>query len=267
MAKKLHATLPQSQLVSAAMRAFSIVERLSERKSMGLDELSRELGLAKATAYRFLLTLQELGYVRRVGSEGWALTLRMFNVGSRSLERLDLLEASRPACEALGEALRETVHLGVEDEGEVVYILKVEASYSVRMHSRVGRRVPLHASAMGKCLLAFLDPPAREDLLGPGRLVAMTPHTLVEREDLARELELVRAGGFARDREEFEEGIRCLGAPIFDHTGDVVAAVSVSWPAFRYADLDEEAAIAEIRQAAHQISGLLGFEGRSRNSL
>jgi IclR family KDG regulon transcriptional repressor len=246
-------------LVSAAVRTLSILEQLGRRNAIGLEELSRELGLAKPTLYRFLLTLQELGYARRDSDDRWAVTLRMFNMGSRALDHMDLLSAAKPTAEALAAGLGETVHMGVLDGDSAVYVLKIESRYTIRMYSRVGRRMPLYCTAIGKVLLAFSPRAESAALLDSIRLVAFTPNTRSTRPALDEELERIRREGFGRDDEEHEEGIRCIAAPVFDYTGAVVAAISASWPRFRFDTAFEPEWADTIRTAAARISSILGF--------
>jgi IclR family KDG regulon transcriptional repressor len=248
----------KAPLVSAAVRVLSILEVLSGKRSAGLEELSREVGLAKPTAYRFLLTLQELGYVRRDESDRWAMTLRLFNVGSHALDHLDLHAAARPVAEALAADLGEAVHMGVLEGDSAVYVLKIESRYTIRMYSRVGRRIPLYCTAIGKVLLAFSTPEERREALEGVKFVAHTPRTLVSRAALGAELKKVEEQGYALDGEEHEAGIRCIGAPIFDFGGEVIAAISVSWPLFRYDERREKEWAARVRDAAAQISSILG---------
>ena len=203
-------------LVNAAARAFAVLESLSRKRSTGLEELSREMGLAKPTVYRFLQTLQELGYARRDENERWAMTFKAFNVGSRALDHIDLYSAARPIAEALAEELGETVHMGVLEGDSAVYVLKIESKYTIRMFSRVGRRIPLYCTAIGKVLLAYSGPEERKAALEGLRLVAFTPKTITTRAVLDVELKRIRVQGYARDAEEHEGGIKCLGAPIFD---------------------------------------------------
>lgn len=245
--------------VSAAARALVVLERLSQQRSIGLEEISREIKLAKPTVYRFLLTLQELGYVRRVDGDRWAITLKLFNVGSRALDHLDLHSAARTVAEELSEELGETVHMGVLEGDSAVYVLKIESRYTIRMFSRVGRRTPLYCSSLGKVLLAFSREEEREAALKGVRLLAFTKKTLTTRAALDAELARIRQQGFALDDEEHEEGIHCIGAPVFDHSGSVVAAISVSWPGFRYKREEESAKIDKIKAAAASISAILGF--------
>lgn len=245
-------------LISAAVRVLAVLERLSRQRAIGLEEISREIKLAKPTVYRFLLTLQELGYARRVDGERWAMTLKMFNLGSRALDHLDLLSAARPIAETLSEELGETVHMGVLDGDSAVYVLKIESRYTIRMYSRVGRRMPLYCTAIGKVLLAYAKDEQREEALAGVRLLAMTNNTLTTRAALDAELAQIRAQGFARDNEEREENLHCIGAPIFDYTGAVVAVLSVSWPSFRYQSSEEPGWIARVKGAAAEISAVLG---------
>lgn len=259
MTKKRVAKPAAVPIVSAAARALAVLERLSCQRSIGLEDISREIKLAKPTVYRFLLTLQELGYVRRVDGDRWAITLKMFNLGSRALDHLDLHSAARPIAEELSEDLGETVHMGVLEGDSAVYVLKIESRYTIRMFSRVGRRIPLYCTSIGKVLLAFSREDERESALKGVRLLAFTKKTLSTRPALDAELARIRAQGFGLDDEEHEEGIHCIGAPVFDHTGSVVATISVSWPGFRYKREEESEKIDKIKAAADRISAVLGF--------
>ena len=247
-------------VVSAAARTLAVLESLSAESSMGLEELSRDLGMAKPTVYRFLLTLQELGYARRDENERWAMTFKTFNVGSRALDHLDLYEAARPIAKELATELGETVHMGVLEGDSAVYVLKIESKYTIRMYSRVGRRIPLYCTAIGKVLLAYSGTEERKVALEGVRLVAFTPKTITTRAALDAELKRVAAQGYALDAEEHEEGITCLGAPVFDREGTVVAALSVSWPLFRYENGREEDKAVAVKAAAAKVSAILGYE-------
>jgi IclR family KDG regulon transcriptional repressor len=259
MAKKSAAKPAAVPLISAAVRVLAVLERLSQQRAIGLEEISREIKLAKPTVYRFLLTLQELGYARRVDGDRWAMTLKMFNLGSRALDHLDLLSAARPIAEELSEELGETVHMGVLDGDAAVYVLKIESRYTIRMYSRVGRRMPLYCTAIGKVLLAYAAPAEREAALDGVRLLAFTKKTITSRAVLDAELVKIREQGFALDDEEREDSLHCIGAPVFDYSGAVVAVLSVSWPSFRYGRADEGGWIASVKAAAARISAVLGY--------
>ncbi len=260
MAKKAPAKSARVPLVSAAVRVLAVLEKLSRQRTIGLEELSREIQLAKPTVYRFLLTLQELGYARRAENDRWAITLKMFNVGSRALDHLDLHAAARPVAEELSDELGETVHMGVLDGDSAVYVLKIESKYQIRMYSRVGRRMPLYCTAIGKTLLAYMSDVEREAALTGVKLTAFTKNTITSRAALNAEFAQIRKQGYALDDEEREEGLHCIGAPIFDFTGAVVATLSVSWPGFRYGRGEEADKIDKVKAAAARISSILGYE-------
>jgi IclR family KDG regulon transcriptional repressor len=251
---------PAVSLVNAAVRVLTVLEELSRQRTVGLEELSREINLAKPTVYRFLLTLQELGYARRVENDRWAITLKMFNVGSHALDHLDLYAAAHPVAEELAEELGETIHMGVLDGDSAVYVLKIESKYRIRMHSRVGRRMPLYSTAIGKVLLACMSEEERATVLENIKLLPITKNTLTSRAALDAEIAHIRRQGYGLDNQENEEDLHCIGAPIFDYTGAIVAALSVSWPSFRYERGDEAKKIEQVKAAAARISAILGFE-------
>jgi IclR family transcriptional regulator, KDG regulon repressor len=259
LAKKRSAAPARVPVVSAAARVLAVLESMSRARSIGLEELSRGVGLAKPTVYRFLQTLQSLGYARRIEGDRWAITLKMFNVGSRALDHLDLHAAARPVAEELADELGETVHMGVLEGDSAVYVLKIESKYTIRMFSRVGRRIPLYCTAIGKVLLAFSDADARKAALEDVKLVAHAPKTITKRSALDAELRKIRSQGFAMDDEEHEEGIKCIGAPVFDREGSLAAALSASWPAFRFEASDQSRSAAAVKAAAGRISEALGF--------
>lgn len=246
-------------LVHAVARAFAILERLSRERALSLERISQEVHLPKATAHRLLLTLHALGHVRRDEQDRWALTLRLFNTGARALDHLDLYAAAKPVAEALADEIGETVHMGVLEDEAAVYVLKVESRHTIRMFSRVGRRIPLYCTAIGKVLLAHAPPEVRAAELAAMELVPHTPRTLTSRVALQAELDKVRRQGFALDDEEHEHGIRCIGAPVFAHTGEVVAALSASWPTFRFPADAAGRATEAVRSAAREISARLGL--------
>lgn len=214
----------------STVRAFSIIEYLAQQDDwVRLRALARDLELHPATAYRFLSSLKDLGYVKQ-DPEGssYQLTLKLAWIASRVLEHTQLRGVAHPWMKRLTEETNETTHLGVLDGNEVTYIDKVDNSQAVEMRSRIGARVHIHASALGKAILAFLPERSREDIVEHWEPVDLTKNTINNPDSLRQELDLVRSRGYAVDDEENETGIRCIGAPIFDHTGSVVGALSVS---------------------------------------
>lgn len=249
--------------INAVTRTIRVLEVLAHHKAINLERLAKETDLPKATLLRFLGTLGSLGYVYRDPYDQYSLTLKMFSVGSHSLEHIDLVRIAHPVAEALAEDLGETVHMGILEESAAVYILKIESKYTIRMHSRVGKSIPLYCTAIGKTLLSGLDSAGLKDMLSRMKLVPFTPHTIRTVSALQAELEDIRTKGWAMDREEHEEGISCICAPVRDYTGAIVAALSASWPLFRF-DKDKEAECAQrIMAAARSISAMLGSMGQA----
>jgi len=245
--------------ISAVERTFKILEQLSQVSSTSLEDLARTSHLAKPTVYRFLMTLKELGYVKKDEGDRWFLTMKLFSIGSRALDHIQLPNVARPICEKLSEKMGETVHMGIVDENEALYVVKIESRYTIRMYSRVGKHIPLYCTAIGKVLLAYTEEKKQKQIIQELKLVPFTPHTIKAKKQLLSELVEIRNNGYAQDREEHEEGITCIAAPIFDSTGGVVAAISVSWPVFRFSTEQLEHNIKEIREAALELSRILGY--------
>jgi DNA-binding IclR family transcriptional regulator len=244
-------------------RAFAILDALAAgRQDASLGELSEAVNLHKSTVHRLLMILEGYRMVQRDPRTGrYQLGLRLFELGSLAVGNFNIRERARPYLERLVYEIDETVHLCVLDAGEVLYIDKIEPSRSVRMSSRVGRRNPAHCTAVGKAMLAWLPEKEVDDILRRHGLPRMTPNTIGTPAELKSELERVRQRGYAIDNEEVEEGVRCLGAAVLDHTGRPIAALSVSAPAFRL-PMDKLAAVApSVRRAAQVLSEESGYRG------
>lgn len=244
--------------MSAVSRTITVLETLARHGSLNLESLAREAHLPKATVLRFLATLTSLGYVHKDSADRYSLTLRMFSVGSHVLSHIDLMDVARPFASELCERFGETVHMGILTEDQAVYVLKKESSYTVRMYSQVGKAIPLYCTAIGKNLLAGMDDRQVAAYIARTNLKPFTPNTLRTPQQLSQELAQVRLQGWAMDDEEHEEGVVCIGAGIQDYTGKTVAAMSVSWPLFRFVEVDKEEATTAITDTCNRISRILG---------
>ena len=230
--------------MSAVERTVRILEVLSRAGAINLENLSRETDLPKATLLRFLGTLSALGYVCRDDADRYSLTLKLFSISSRALQHSDLIAKARPFAQQLCQSLGETVHMGILEGDRAVYVLKEESSYTLRMYSRIGKTIPLYCTAIGK-----------SHVLKP-----YTTHTVGSVEALRDQLELIRRRGWSIDDQEHEDSVMCLASPIRDYTGQVVAAMSVSWPIFRFNQADFEKIVSEITSATDQLSAIMGWE-------
>ncbi len=214
----------------SVIKAFAIIEYLTEQEEwVPLRTLARALDIDGATAHRFLTSLKELGYVQqRPDDSRYQLTLKFAWIASRLLERTELKTIAQPFLKQLMSRTRETTHLAVLEDDHAVYIDKVDNNQGMLMRSRIGSRVHLHSTSVGRAILAFLPGEQRETLLAKIPCPAMTAKTVTDMGRLREQLALVRSRGYAVDDEENEVGIRCVGAPVFDHTGRVVGAISTS---------------------------------------
>jgi IclR family KDG regulon transcriptional repressor len=248
--------------ISSVVRTITILERLARHSSINLEQLAKETELPKATLLRFLSTLVNLGYVYRDPGDRYSLTLKMFSIGSHGLEHLDLINLAQPLAELLCENLGETVHMGILEDDHAVYVLKKESSYTLRMYSRVGKMIPLYCTAIGKILLSDMPDKAVDEYLAGRQLKPFTPNTIRTAQELRSELATIKERGWAMDNEEHEPGIVCIGAPVRDYTGKVIAAMSVSWPIFRFEHNGFDLTVEMIKQACRRLSELLGYDVR-----
>ncbi len=249
----------EEKQMSAVGRTLAILEALSKEESINLEHLAKETGLPKATLLRFLSTLISLGYVFRDDGDKYHLTLKMFSIGSRSLNHTNLVNTAKPFTKALSEELGETVHMGILEEDEAIYILKDESKYTIRMYSRVGKAIPLYCTAIGKIFLSEMNEEELNAYFETHILKPFTPKSIRSKRALRENLELVKKRGWSIDDEEHEENIMCIGAPIRDYTGKVTAAISVSWPLFRFDKDNFEKIVKKIKESSDNISRLLGY--------
>ena len=250
---------PSPYSVPAVEAALSILETLSTVQELGVTELAKRLGLGKGSAYRLLATLVRRGYVEKdPQTDRYRLTYRLFAVGSRTAGRLGLREIAHPVMERLRSETRETVNLGVLDDFRTVSVHLVQSPHILGIHMRIGG-LPAHATGTGKILLAALDPAELARRLEGRRLERITLRTIRSRTALVAELARVREREYALDDEECSLGMRCVAAPIRDHRGVVVAALSVVAPCQRLTPAGLPATIALVQGAAKEISARLGF--------
>lgn len=259
---------PESLTVSVS-RALEILDLMGRHGGeLGVSAIAQDLNLCKSTAHRLLSTLEQRGYVEKnPRTRRYRLGLRLFELGHVVMQQMELRAEARPYLEELTQISGEVVHLGILDQGEVVYIDKVESLHTITMFSRVGRRAPVHCTGLGKALLAFQPAQEQDRIILARGLRRFTENTVTDPDTLRRNLELIRTQGYAIDNEEHESGIRCIAVPIRDHTGQVVAAVSISAPAMRFDWNKVEAVKPEIIRVGKAISRRLGFlEGGSQYS-
>lgn len=247
----------QPDSVSSVLKVFGILQALGEEREIGITELSQRVMMSKSTVYRFLQTMKSLGYVAQEGeSEKYSLTLKLFELGARALQNVDLIRSADIQMRELSRLTKETIHLGALDEDSIVYIHKIDSMYNLRMYSRIGRRNPLYSTAIGKVLLAWRD---REEVLDGVEYKRSTDRTITSTEELLSVLDKVREQGYGEDNEEQEEGLRCIGVPVFDRFGVVIAGLSISFPTLRFSEERLHEYVAILHTAARKISEQMGY--------
>lgn len=221
--------------VQSLSRALAILEALADADAgMSLTELAQGVGLAPSTTHRLLSTLHQKRYVDVDEERGtWFIGVQAFTVGNAFLANRDFVAIARPFMRRLMEESGESVNLAILDEGEAVFVSQVECREMMRMLARLGSRVPMHASGVGKALLAALPQSAFDTIVDRRGLHRYTPSTIVAPSALRRSLERIREVGFATDDEEHAIGLRCVAATIHDEHGEPLAAVSLSGPKAR----------------------------------
>ncbi len=247
------------QVVDRALAALEILWK--EGPELALGEITQRLGLNKSTARRLVLVLERHRLIEKSAGNGrYRLGLKLFEMGSSAVAHLDLGDRARPHLQRLVFETGETAHLCILDDGEVLYLEKVEPSRTVRMPSSAGRRNPAHCTAVGKVCLAFLPQDGLEDLIKAKGLKPYTRNTITTPAQLKGELQLVRERGYAVDNEEIEEGLKCIGAPVRDYSGKVVAAMSIAGPAFRLTEGKIPLLAGRVAEAASELSAELGYK-------
>jgi IclR family acetate operon transcriptional repressor len=241
-------------------RALNLLQRLAETPSgLSLTDLSYQLGIPTATVHRMLSTFEEQDFVEQDVEQGlWFVGLKAFTVGNAFLGRRDFVASARPHMHSLVEQCGETANLGVIDDGEVVFISQVESPEVMRMIVRLGSRSPIHASGVGKALLAYLPEQRFARILQQRGLAHYTEKTIDNPTQLRDELDHVRQLGYALDDEEHAIGLRCVASAIFDQNGQALAAISLSGPKARVTDARLDELGIAVRQTADEITQALG---------
>lgn len=221
--------------IQVAGRLFETLELLAEKGSLGLMEISSSLNLNKSTVHRVLNSLIYMGYARQNEVNGkYEPTFKIVDMSNKIMGKVDVVNIVRPHLRALMEITKETVHFVERDGIDAVYIDKVESfTNGIQMVSRIGSRIPLYCSGVGKAIAAQLSESEVQELWERSSIVRMTPYTITDYKQFKENLEEVRRRGYALDNEENETGVRCIAAGLIDHSGKVRYAFSISAPVNR----------------------------------
>lgn len=248
----------KSAPVGVVAKLLRILEALDASPSgLQLREIAEQTSVNKSTAYRFVAHLENEGYLLRDEAGGYVVAPQLARLGGGLAYHATLRKISRPMAVALSNETKETVNLGVLDGHELLYLEVIESPHSFRMASQPGMHRPLHCTALGKALLAFLPNEQREELLLMLTFERVTPRTIANLARLRKELASVARQGYAIDDQETDMGARCVAAPIRDETGSATAAISVSGPVTRIGRDRIQAYALAPKKAARAISAQL----------
>jgi DNA-binding IclR family transcriptional regulator len=248
------------QVLDRALAALAILANRSSESS--LVELCTELRLHKSTVHRLMMVLEQHRLVVKNPETGrYRLGLKLFELGSKALDGIDLRGRARPYLDRLQQQFGETVFFCILDDGQVFYVEKVESQQSVRTACTVGSRAPAYCTAVGKAMLAELSDSEVSTIVRRWGLKAVTPNTITTAAALKSELRTVRSRGYAIDDEEKEQGLRCVSAAVRGHSGKLFAAMSISGPAFRMTKERIPEVGQAVMRAANELSAELGYEG------
>lgn len=253
--------------VQSVERTLDLLEALAEMGEAGIAHLSSRVGLHASTVHRLLSTLIARGYVRQNPESGrYLLGLKPLDVARAVRDHLDLRMESLPVLQELMRESGETANLAVLDDHHLVYVEQVSSpGWMLRMFVQVGGRAPLHSTASGKVILAHLTPVELSDMLSAYQLAPFASRTIVDMGVLLAELDEVRQQGYATDHGEHEEGVSCIAGPVRDHTGRVVAAISISGPWIRITPERVPSLVPLVLKACARLSAALGHKSRTED--
>jgi len=254
--------------IKSIEKAMHMLELFSANQpELSLGELSKALGVHKSTAYRIAVTLVESGLLRwNPGKATYGLGLKILNLSSSLMNSLELRTQARPYLEKLVSEVNETVHLAVLDQGEVVYIDKLEAVRGIRIFSDIGKRAPCHCTALGKVLLSELPREKVRAILERKGMKCYTPNTITSVEEFLDHLEQVRQNGYALDLEEHEPLVYCIAVPIRDYSHQIIATLSMTMIIRDFSENIFEQFIPVMLEAGANISRDMGYVAEQAES-
>ncbi|GAF63896.1 putative transcriptional regulator [Bacillus sp. TS-2] len=249
-------------IVQSVERALQLIEIVAKNHNgLSIKEISDHLDLPKSTVHRLLATLLQKKYIRQdARTKDYFAGYQILSLAGELSRSMDVRQVARPFIEKLSAVTNEVIHLCIRDHHEVVYIDKVESNQTITMHSRIGMRSMLHCTGVGKILLTTVDDLTITNLLQKAGMPSFTTNTIVTIPDFLQEMKKVRENHYALDDIEHEEGIRCIASGIYNHHGEVIAAISISGPDTRITEERIEQTLkSDIIRAAKEISNQFGY--------
>lgn len=246
-------------MIRSVKKAFDIFELFSRTQpSLSLTEISCRLGYPKATTYHILSTLVQLGYLGKDSKDCYYLSPKIIEISQNALINVELRDIAAPFLRELGDFCNESVYLATKYNDRILYIYAIETSKRLLSRSAVGDQAMLHCTGIGKALLAFLPNEEIVKICESG-LPSFTENTIIDKEKLYKKLDEVKTVGYAIDNEEHEQNIFCIGAPIFNNNGAVIASCSVSGTDKEIIGSRKVSLAAKLIETSMRISRCMGF--------
>lgn len=257
----MNARPKRSYDITALQRGLKLLHLFSESpKGLTAKQVAALSRLPVSTVHRFLANLVTAGFLNRDGEGTHYLGIACFSIGQAAVGQLDIRRLSLPYLKELNQQTRETIHLTVRHGLSAVYVEKLDSPEPLRIHSRIGAAVPLNCTAVGKVMLAYMPDDERDRILPQLDLKRLTPNSVGNLQELKTELYRVRKNGYACDLEEHELHIRCVAAPVWDHTGSVQSSLSITAPSIRMSVTRLRQLAPLIQAAGLKISAELGYQ-------
>jgi IclR family KDG regulon transcriptional repressor len=252
--------------IKSTVKSLKVLELFSpQKREWSVQDMAEMLRYHKSSIQRIVSTLEREGFLKRVQSNRGVYRLgpQVLFLGSIADMSTDLRSVARPIMAQLVKRVQETSYLCILEGNQCLYVEKVESSQPIQIIHAVGKRNPLHCTGVGKALMSGMTEQEIRKFVSAGRLKSFTPHTITKVDSLLLEIEQIRKSGVAYDLEELDLGVECVAAPIHNHAGRVVAAVSISGPAQRFTPEVLPRFEKEVRACARAVSWELGFLGPS----
>ncbi|MGB4438943.1 MAG: IclR family transcriptional regulator [Sedimentibacter sp.] len=247
-------------LMTSVNKTLEILDLLSVRNGLRAVDIGNALNINKASIFKMLYTLEKNKYINKTKNGEYVLGLKFAHYGTIALDSHNILDIVIPYLQELRDKHNETTHLGMlDDDLNVVFAVRESSKASIQMISKVGARTPFYVTAMGKVLVAFNFDEKMEKKVREYKLIRFTNNTITDYDSLIKKLNEIKEQGYGEDMEENEEGLVCYAAPVKDIKGDVIAAISISGPAYRM-KANKECLIDSIKETAQKVSAALGYQ-------
>ena len=252
--------MSKDNLTQTLVKGLNVLECIASSNTyLSAMQVAERCNISRSTAYRLLVTLEDMNYVIRVNESAFKIGPSVYLLGQKELDRDELPVIAKPYLIKLSEKIGETALLTTLIGSEVVSIARIESKKSLKIGSKVGSIYPLYCTAMGKAILAYLDKDRQNELISKIDFIRRTKNTITDKNEFIQHLDRVHSQGYAIDNRESDEDVKCMCAPVFNMKGVVIAAIGFSGVAFRVDNLDQHEIIHYVMQIANDLSKRIGY--------